>query len=261
MGGWGSGRHRKPGYRLVESCWVLDVNDLSARGCLQPGLFSTCRWLDGNGGIFSIGMRYEAESGVGMLCLSWRSRHIPGERGAGESGAGKGGAGDGGASGNGGQGGEQGEVTEIVPIVRSPCRFGGSQPFFLCPGVSGSVSGGVGCGRRVGKLYLAHRYFLCRHCSKLVHASPYGRQPWRLAARRANKLRQRLGITGLVVPNKPSGMLAADYERLLEETLQAEIQATEASTERILQLVAWIDRRRLIRRHRRTRSSAPLFTL
>ena len=46
MGGLGSGgwgKKKKKHRRTVESCWVLDVKDLSARGCLQPGLFSTCR--------------------------------------------------------------------------------------------------------------------------------------------------------------------------------------------------------------------------
>src|SRR6516225_9273328 len=56
-------------------------------------------------------------------------------------------------------------------------------------------------------------------------------------ARRANKLWQRLGNAGLGVPGKPHGMLALDYARLLDATLQAEMQATEANTARLLQLV------------------------
>jgi hypothetical protein len=221
----------------VDSCWVLDVNDLSKRGCLQPGLFSTYRWHDGIGGIFSIHQRYEAESGVGRLYLSWRNSFIPGDGT--------------GAGGDGEQGREREEVTEVVPIVRSPCRFGGSQPFFLCPSISGGERGGVICGRRVSKLFLAQPiygrrqgYFLCRQCSGVVYASKYEKQPWQRAARRASKLRQRLGITGLSVPNKPYGMLVADYERLLEETLQAEIKATEAGTARLLHLATGIGSRR-----------------
>jgi hypothetical protein len=54
--------------------------------------------------------------------------------------------------------------------------------------------------------------------------------------RRANRLRQRLGITRTEVPEKPPGMLVATYERLLEATLQAETRAYEASTARILRL-------------------------
>jgi hypothetical protein len=39
-------------------------------------------------------------------------------------------------------------------------------------------------------------------------------------------------------------MLVPVYERLLEATLQAEIQAAETGTARLLQLVEWIDRKR-----------------
>jgi hypothetical protein len=39
-------------------------------------------------------------------------------------------------------------------------------------------------------------------------------------------------------------MLVAVYERLLEAALQAEIQAAEAGTAQLLQLIARIDRRR-----------------
>jgi hypothetical protein len=147
-------------------------------------------------------------------------------------------------------------VTEVVPIVHAPCRYGGTRPYFLCPGAVGSTAacGGVGCGRRVTKLFLAHRYFLCRHCSQLVHTSPY-EQPWRRASRRANKLRQRLGITGMGVADKPKGMPVTAYTRLLEAALQAETQATEAGTARILWLVTWIERRH------KSQSSKPLFTL
>jgi len=214
MGGLGSGgwgKKKKKHRRTVESCLVLDVNDLSARGCFQPGLFSTCQWLDGSGGIFSIRLRYEAE----RLFLSYD--HQAG-------------------------GGEPEEVTEIIPIVRSPCRFGGSQPFFLCPGTSAAV-GGVGCGRRVGKLYLARHYFLCRSCSQIVYAVRHEPQ-WQRASRRANKLRQRLDTTGIAVPKKPEHMPVRTYARLLEELLLADIQASEASTARLLWLVDWIEKRR-----------------
>ena len=209
-GGWGKKKHR----RTVESCWVLDVKDLSARGCLQPGLFSTCRWLDGNGGIFSISLRCEAGRN---LYLSWRS-HIAGD-------------------------GEQREVTEIIPIVYAPCRFGGSRPYFLCPGNNAASCGAAGCGRRVSKLFLARRYFLCRSCSQVVYAAKYGPQ-WQRASRQAAKLRQRLDTTGIAVPEKPERMPVHTYARLLEKLLLADTQASEASTARLLRLVAWVEKRR-----------------
>jgi hypothetical protein len=126
------------------------------------------------------------------------------------------------------------------------------------------------------KLYLSNRYFLCRHCSGLVYASPY-EQPWQRAYRRAHRLQQRLGtsITGdgssnndagmttVGVPKKPKRMSVPAYARLLEAELQAEIRAYDAGTAHIQQLAAWIENRRRKRNRRRRRSSnnKPQFTL
>ena len=40
-------------------------------------------------------------------------------------------------------------LRETVRIVRVPCRFGGTRPYFICPG----VVNGIPCGRRVVKLH------------------------------------------------------------------------------------------------------------
>jgi hypothetical protein len=143
-----------------------------------------------------------------------------------------------------------GERTEIIPIVRLPWRFGGSRPYVICPGPARRDTGAVVCGRRVGKLYHTRQRFLCRQCSKLVYASKYEQQPWQQARRRANKLWRRLGNAGLGVagktPGNPEGMLAPAHEHLLEAALQAETQATEAGTARLLQLIERLERRRRI---------------
>ena len=68
-------------------------------------------------------------------------------------------------------------------IVRVPCRFGGSRAYFMCPG----NGNGVECGRRVAKLHQLTRYFLCRHCNRLMYTSQNESQ-WELAIRRANKM-------------------------------------------------------------------------
>ena len=171
MGGWGSGRRKEQGRKTVGSCWELDANYLSAKGCLEPGWSGT--WQGTNNAVYgnevySINLRAEA----GQLYLSWHSRRrgvagrniITGE----------------GTDGGGTDGEEKcGDVTAagIIPIVHVPCRFGGSRPYFVCPGtvISGTGSGTTnastgaaatattGCGRRVIKLYLSNRYFLCRH--------------------------------------------------------------------------------------------------
>ena len=73
-------------------------------------------------------------------------------------------------------------------IACVPCRFGGTRPYFMCPG----VVNGVTCGRRVAKLLASGRYFLCRHCYRLAYDSQ-SESAWGRALRRANKIRMRLG--------------------------------------------------------------------
>jgi hypothetical protein len=164
-------------------------------------------------------------------------------------------AGDAGPNGN--VGGEQ--VTQIIPLVRLRQHFGGYRTCFVCPGsntherVSSDAAGDAGpndrdgnnpdaggCGRRVLKLYLSGRYFLCRHCCGLVYSVRH-EQPWQQAFRRTAKLRRRrLAITGIDAsfPEKPKDMPVDVYERLLDEVLQAERQAIEARTEWFQRLVA-----------------------
>jgi hypothetical protein len=95
----------------------------------------------------------------------------------------------------------------------------------------------------VAKLHLSRRYFLCRHCNRLAYASQY-EQPWQLALRRANQLKQRLGIgVGIAdpLPEKPTGMWVRTYGRLLDELLQAERLTYEAQEDRFKRLLAQVD--------------------
>jgi hypothetical protein len=211
MGGPGSGRWQNRGRKTVESYRTLDANQLSEMGCLRPGWTSTCQWNDGTE-VFSLNLRAEAE----RLHLSYTMRV---------------------------GGGEWQNVVDVITIVRLPCRFGGSRAYFICPGPgTGSAPGPgsrneVDCGQRVGKLYLLRRYFLCRHCNQLPYASQYER-PWQRALRRANKLKQRLGIDvdAEPFPDKPKGMWVRTYGYLLNEIQQAEMLANEAQVNRLKRL-------------------------
>ena len=190
--------------KTVESYRTLDVNQLSEMGCLRPGRSSTCQWTDGREGA-SIQLRAEAE----LLHLSYAVRV---------------------------GGGEWEDMAETIPLVHVRCRFGGSRAYFICPG----PRDGSDCGRRITKLHLSRRYFLCRNCSRLAYASQY-EQPWQRALRRANKLKQHLGMeVGIAepFPEKPKGMWMRTYGCLLDEILQAEILANEAQSNRFKRLSA-----------------------
>jgi len=109
-------------------------------------------------------------------------------------------------------GGEWQEVQEGVPIVRIACRFGGRRPYFICPG----AVNGIACARRVVKLYGPVRYFLCRRCYRLAHASQ-SESAWHRALRRENKIRMRLGGEpgrASSFPDRPKGMWRRTYARL-----------------------------------------------
>jgi hypothetical protein len=194
MGGFGSGRPSGSGRGKVEACRSIDVNPLHKAGCLRPGWLGGWQWTRDGEKVAWIDLRAEAD----RLHLTYRVRVA---------------------------GGDWQDVSEIVRIVRVPCRFGGSRPYFICPG----MVNGIACGRRVAKLHGPGRYFLCRHCYRLAHASQ-SESGWDRALRRANKIRQRLGGNlGMAAsfPKRPKGMWWRTYDRMREETIEAEMHADE----------------------------------
>jgi hypothetical protein len=67
-----------------------------------------------------------------------------------------------------------------IPIVTTPCHFGGVRYWFTC----NATTNGVYCGRRVAKLYQGNDYFACRHCFNLTYqsrneSSTYRKYPFR----------------------------------------------------------------------------------
>lgn len=56
-----------------------------------------------------------------------------------------------------------------VPIITTPCRFGGIRYWFKCP----IYTRGVYCGRRARVLYKGGDYFACRHCYNLAYSSQH----------------------------------------------------------------------------------------
>ena len=192
MGGTGSGR--SGGRPVIDGCRSLDVNRLHREGWLRPGWTGTLRWSRDGEEVGSIGLL----ASQGRITLTYRYRWCDEE---------------------------WQDVAEPVPIVWTPCHFGGSRPWFVCHG----VVDGVLCGRRVGKLYGPGQYFLCRHCYRLAYQSQR-EQPHERALRRANGIRMRLGgEPGMLCPfpEKPKGMHRRTYERLWQRVRDAEIAVEE----------------------------------
>src|SRR3954469_22388564 len=192
MGGLGSGRPGGSGRSTIESCRSLDVNRLHRTGCLEPAWCGGWHWTHHGERVGWINLRAD----VDRLHLTYRVRT------AGE---------------------DWQDVHETVRIVSVRCRFGGSRPYFICPG----VVNGLYCGRRVAKLYGAGRSFLCRHCYGLAYASQREDEMDR-ALGRANKIRVRLGgEPGMAstFPDRPRGMWRRTYARLEESVYAAEQRA------------------------------------
>src|SRR3989344_4124012 len=65
-----------------------------------------------------------------------------------------------------------GEVAHIrykVLLVATACRYGGRRYWFLC-----SLSkNGIYCGRRVGVLYNAGKWFGCRYCANIAYGAQF----------------------------------------------------------------------------------------
>jgi len=195
MGGFESGRSSGFGRDTVESCRSIDVNQLHRDGCLVPGWRGGLEWKRNGEKVASISMRAEDR----CLVLSYNCRR---------------------------NGEDWQDIEEPVSMVCVPCRFGGTRPYFICPGVVNDIA----CGRRVVKLYGPGRYFLCRHCYRLAYASQ-NEGEWDRALRRANKIRMRLGgdpSMGSLFPERPKGMWRRTYERLRDDAFKEEGFADEA---------------------------------
>ena len=111
-------------------------------------------------------------------------------------------------------------MRQTIEIARTPCRLGGERPYFVC-----------GCSRKVIKLYWGGRYFRCRSCYDLAHASQ-NEDSWGRARRRALKTRQRIGgdrdINGPLPFIKPRYMQQGTFSRLYRKADKAKKVAAAA---------------------------------
>jgi hypothetical protein len=146
MGGPGSGNHyhwRRSGKKtVVEDCRVIDLGELARSGSFKQGTAGLLRWLRGGQEVSSLSYRVAssaARDGGLVLVLDYRISRT------GEA------------------------VTIPIPLEVTRPHFGGLRWWGRCP----LLVNGVGCGRRVAKLYCppGARYYGCRHCHRLTYRS------------------------------------------------------------------------------------------
>lgn len=193
MGGFGSGRHGSK--RKAEHLRALDVNRLHRDGCLDDDSYSVRAWRCDDGDIVTIGLLCDGAS----LTLRYRIQL---------------------------SGADWKDIEERVPLERMPCRYGGSRPWFRCPG---NVNGRP-CYRRAGKLFLAGRYFLCRHCQRVAYTSQ-SETPLDRLHRRRDKVRAAMGAQrgfNGYIPPRPKGMWYRSYFRKLDAISVADAAAVQA---------------------------------
>lgn len=209
MGGYGSGRHGNK--QKAEDCRSLDIYKMKRLGCCEPGKQGNWIWSCNGDEVARIGYHC---TGV-ELVLDYRVRLY---------------------------GGEWEAIKQYVPLVQADCNFGGQRTYGRCPGVLSDRH----CGRRVGKLFSAGRYFLCRHCYSIAYGSQSEPRYDRML-RRANKLRIALGgEPGAAnwIAQKPKGMWQRTYQRKRFEIDWCESQANAAFVEKFSHLLSKEDRKR-----------------
>jgi hypothetical protein len=87
---------------------------------------------------------------------------------------------------------EQAERPQITMVRHGLAIFDALGSSNLCRSACFCPGDGIDCGRRVAKLHLSRRLFLCRCCSQLHYASQY-ETPGQRAVRRAKQIEATTG--------------------------------------------------------------------
>src|SRR5881227_3846991 len=100
VGTYASGRYRTSRRTKAERCLALDVNQLKRAGCLRAGWEGSSEWRYADEQLAAIDLCFRGD----LLHLAYNVRIC----------------------------GVLEDVAEAICIVRAPCRFGGSRPYFIC---------------------------------------------------------------------------------------------------------------------------------
>ena len=191
---------------VAEDYCFPDINYLSRNGCLRPGRVSIQSWTCGDRDAVSVKLIAHENS----IELDYRLTYA----------------------------GKPEDVRYIVQLTHTACNYGGTGPWFRCPG--------LGCGRRGGELYAAGKYFLCRHCYGLAYSSQRMDELDRVR-RKAEKIRKQLGADPYKIYSlqieKPKGMHWSTYQRLYDEATHLAAYHAQLFHDKAAALVASLDRR------------------
>jgi hypothetical protein len=193
--------------RRVESCLVLDVNELRRKGALAPGAFGTLTWERDRDAVASVDFR--ADTAELVLCYDANGSEAPKV------------------------------IEQRVELSFAPTVFGGARAYFVCPGAE--------CGRRVSALYFRRGVFRCRHCHGLAYESQREdasrrarRRVDKLCARLGLPQRRAFALPIVV---RPKGMWSRTFERLRGYAIAAESVAAATQVAHWARLLQRVNRR------------------
>lgn len=185
----GAGR---PGYRAkAEQLRRVDIRIWRKRGYLTPGMLFSWAWHRGDEATGSIAVQVHDAHSLALLYSV--------------------GAGD-----------DQRDGSQTIRLARTPCPYGSTRPWFVCPL----------CQRRAGVLFMRWGRFACRHCQQVSYASQAEDVMARMWRKQA-KIETRLGEDW----QRPRGMRRRTHEALLEALLDCEDRREEAFCVRVARML------------------------
>lgn len=187
---FGAGR---PGWkRKAEQSMAFDVRQVARKGLLRPGAFSW-HWTSNYGErVGSVGVRVAGDAERVTLSYQWTPYNS-----------------------------EPLHIDCSLWIERTPCNYGGTRPWFLCPS----------CGRRCAVVYFdaAGGRYACRHCLRVAYLSQSEDETGRLW-RKQRKIERKL-VVGADEWNweKHKGMHHQTFGRLWDRYWQLEMRRMNCS--------------------------------
>lgn len=184
MGGYGSGRYGQKAH--MEQQLRIDIRYLKKNRLLEPGSY-TLIWSCGDEDSVARASLIVRDQKVIVAC-KW----IDGETGTPQ------------------------KMNRVITLSETPCRYGGSRKWLICPR----------CRQRMAVLVLTPPSVGCRHCLDLVYTSQNENVSYR-GLRKMNKIADRLqrGEYFEEMLLRPKGMHKRTYDRLVEEYDKADTQS------------------------------------